>query len=269
MAETAAAAPSTPASSPTPATTPAAPAVPAAAAPPPAAVATPVPAPAPAPAAPPPATVRPEWITDAHAQWWDGTLNTLNFDTIRQHLEGQVALSQRKVEDIKFPTKLPDDLKLPEGTTWKLKPDDPFAAAFRQVAVEKGFTQDQIDAVHNMWARKNVGDYVADQQAAVEYEAAENKKLGDNAQQRKETILAWIGGSGLEPAERVEAASWLTNATAVVAFEKIMRKIIGGVPHSTGGQMAPANEPAAPPKTIAQRMYPNMPSREAPQQKAG
>lgn len=260
-------APAAPAS---PAAAPAA-AAPSVAAPPPSPSAAPAPAAAVAPAAAPapapaPASSRPTWLPESH---WDATLNAVNFDALQKDFEGRAALAARKPEDVTVLSKLPADVQVPDGTTWKITDKDPLFQGLRQVAIEEGLPQSAVDKLIVMKARTDIADFIADQKAATEFEAAENKKLGDGAPQRKEAIINWLNASGLEPKERVAVAAALTSADAVVGLEKIIRKVVGGVPASAGGAPSPAAPAPQPPRSIAQRMYPNMPSRDATQQKVG
>lgn len=265
MVDTAPAAPaSAPASTPAPAAaTPAAATPPPSPAPPaPASVAASPPAAAPAAPAAAPASLRPQWLPESH---WNAQLNTINIDALQKDFEGKAALSARKPEDIKLLNKLPDDVKLPDGATWKINEKDPYVPELRQIAIKHGLSQDVVNDVMLMDARVKIGDYLAEQNRQAE----ENKKLGDNAKARKDAIFNWLNASGLEPPERLALAAGLTDAAAVTALEKVIQKIIGGVAANAGGQAAPA-EPSKPARSIEQRMYPNMRSVNDPlERKAG
>lgn len=253
-------APAAPASAPASTPAPAA-ATPAAAAPPPSpAPAAAAPAPAAAPAAP--ASLRPSWLPETH---WNPQLNTVNFDALQKDFETKAQLATRKPEDIKLLTKLPDDFKLPDGAVWKVNEKDPYVPELRDLAVKHGLPQDVVNDLMLMDARVKLGAYQAEQVRLAE----ENKKLGANAQPRKDAIVNWLNASGLEPDERVAIAGALTDAIHVTALEKIIQKIIGGVAANAGGQGAPA-EPPKQERTIEQRMYPNMRSISDPvERKAG
>jgi hypothetical protein len=212
------------------------------------------------PPAPPP-SARPTWLPETH---WDTNLNALNLEALQKDFEGRAALAARKPEDIKLLTKLPDDIKLPQGATWKLDDKNPWTPALKEIAVKRGLTQEALDDLVAADARIKLANFQAEQSRQAE----ENKKLGEHAQARKDAIVNWLAASGLEPNERVAIAAGLTDAVAVEALEKIIKKVIGGVAPNSSGSPAPPSE-QKPERTIAQRLYPNMPSAAAPQQKAG
>lgn len=258
------AAPAAPASAPAPAPAPASSAAVAAT---PSAASPPSPPTAPAaPAAPVPAAAspKPTWLREA---WWNPEAATINFTSLQQFEEEQAALAARKPEDIKLPTKLPDTVKLPEGTTYKIDDKDPYAAGLRQVAAEKRFTQEQIEALVVMDAQLKAERYTADRA----YVAEENKKLGENAQVRKDAVVNYIAAMpGLEEGERIALSRGdPTKAAYITGLEKLIGKAIGTIPASSAaGLPAPPTAAKPPEKTLAQRMYPNMPSSANPQQKA-
>src|SRR5262245_8463283 len=252
--------PAAPAPAPTPAAppiTPQAPAAPAAAAPAPAPA---PPSPAPVPPAPPP-SARPTWLPETP---WDGTLTAINLEALQKDFTDRAALAARKVEDIKLPAKLPDDVKLPQGASWKVDDKDPWVTTLKQIAVEEGIPQTAIDKFVHADARIKLAAFQAEQAR----QADEKKKLGEHAQARTDAVINWLAGSGLEPNERVAMANALTDAVAVEAFEKIIKKVIGGVAPNSSGSPAPPSE-QKPERSLAQRIYPNMASATAPQQKAG
>lgn len=249
-----------PAATPAPAPAPAAPApapvAPAAAGTPPAGTPSPQPA-----APPPPPSARPTWLPETH---WDANLNAINLEALQKDFESKAALAARKPEDIKLPAKLPDDIKLPQGATWKLNDKDPYVGMLRQIAAEEGLPQSAVDKFVVADARIKLANYQADQARM----AAENAKLGEHGTARKDAIVNFLGASGLEPDERVAAANWMTDEVSVRAIEKLITKMIGGVAPNSSGSPAPSVE-QKPERSLAQRMYPNMNSSVAPQQKAG
>jgi hypothetical protein len=193
---------------------------------------------------------------------WDANLNAINLTVLQQQEEARAALLARKPEDVKLPTKLPDDIKLPQGATWKLNDKDPYVTGLKEIAVAEGLPQSAIDKFVAMDARVKLAKFQADQAAF----AAEDAKLGEHGPARKDAITNWIAAAGFDPDERMAAAKWMTDEVSIRAMEKIIRKNIGGIPHSTGAPVPPTAD-QKPEMTIAQRMYPNMVS--SAKQKAG
>lgn len=216
------------------------------------------------PAAPAPApSPKPSWLREA---WWNPETATINFQSLEQFEQEQAVLAARKIEDIKLPTKLPDTVQLPEGTTYKIDDKDPYANGLRQVALDKRLTPDQIEAFVVMDAQIKAERFKADRA----YVAEENKKLGENAQARKDAIRNYLTAMpGLDDAERIAVGSGdNTKAAYITGLEKLIGKAIGTIPASSAAGLPAPTTQAKPEKTLAQRMYPNMPSSADPQQKA-
>lgn len=251
MVETTAPAPAAAPAASAPSAAPAAPA--------PAPVAAPAPAPAvlptSEPGAPSPASIRPTWLPETH---WDAKLNALNLGQLQKDFESRAALAARKPEDIKFAPKLPDDFKPPEGVKVKFGDErDVRVPLLRDIAIRHGMSQDAVDELLIADARMQLAQIAAEGERLK----GEDAKLGPNHQARKDAVLNWLKAAGLEPDEAVALAMGVRSANGVTALEKLMARQIGAVPGASAGTGGPAPA-AAPEKTLAQRLYPNMVSTE-------
>lgn len=221
------------------------------------------------PVAPPPAdgqqtATRPEWLPESH---WDGAANSIKLDDFGKHYaeistahktytEQQAALAARKPEDIKIEVKLPETVKVPEGLQIKIDEKDPRVAFVRGFALENGLSQEAVNKLVALDAQMQIEHHAAE----IARVTAEDAKLGANAAQRKQAVGNWLKGlkdSSVFSADEYEAVRVYANdAASVSALEKIIAKANGSVPAHT-----PATPPSPQPKSLAERMYPNLPSK--------
>jgi hypothetical protein len=206
-------------------------------------------------AAPPPSAEKPSWLPDSY---WSPQSNSVNLDAFKSEFETRAALAARKGDDIKFEVKLPPEVKLPDGYDVRITKDDPRIPMVREIAIKNGLPQEVVNDLVNMDARLKVQSWMAE----TERIKAEDAKLGENAQARKDAVTNWLKGLvdkkvfSQDEFDAVVAGS--RGAAFVTALEKIIGKLAGNVPGNQPG--APAVEPKPPEKTLAQRWYPNMPS---------
>lgn len=227
---------------------------------------TPSPEPTPSPS-PSPAAERPAWLPENH---WDAEKSTIKDDFgahyaelqnfHKSETERQAALKARKPEDIKFdPAALPQDIseeakKL--GLKVTIDEKDPRIPAIRQIAVEAGLDQDVVNKLVAMDAKLKLQQTSAEIARITE----EDKKLGANKDTRKQAIATWIDGlkaaKTLSEEEAQELRLTAVTAAGVTALEKIIAKAAGTIP----GNQPPAPPPPPAPKSLAERLYPNLPS---------
>jgi hypothetical protein len=224
----------------------------------------PSPSPAPAPAASP----RPEPLPES---FWDGEKGTIKLDEFVPHYaeianfhktetEKRAALAARKPEDIKIEVKLPDSVTLPDGMSFKIDEKDPRVPLLRAIAQQRGLDQDTVNDLVAFDAQQQLQAHNAELQRVV----AEEAKLGANAKDRKAAVKNWLTGlktNGKLNAEEAAAVEvYATDAATVTALEKIMAMAAGAVPGNVNAE-TPPNSPQ--PKSLAERMYPNLPSQRA------
>lgn len=227
--------------------------------------------PTPAPAAgilpdpsPAPAVTRPEWLAEDH---WDTTANTIKpeFGTHYAELKAiadaetaRKATIITKPEDVKFEVKLPDGVKAPEGMDLRINENDPRVPVLREMAVKHGWTQEQVNELVALDAKVQIDNHAA----AMARVAEEDGKLGANAKPRKEAVANWLKGmkdrNEFSADEYAAIRDYAVDAATVTALEKIIAKAAGSVPAHQ-----PGTPPAPQPKTLAERMYPNLPSAKA------
>jgi hypothetical protein len=222
----------------------------------------PQPTPTPTPAPEPQGVTRPEWLPEDH---WDSQANTIkpefgqHFNELstfhKTETERQAALKARKPEDIKFEIKLPETVKVPDGMDLKIDEKDPRVPVIREMAIKRGWDQDTVNELIAFDAQQQIEMHNAEK-ARI---AAEDQKLGANAKARKDAVGNWLKGmrdrNELTADEYGAVQVYAIDAAAVSALEKIMGKAAGSVPNR---QEPPPQRPAE--KTIAQRLYPSLPS---------
>ena len=120
-----------------------------------------------------------------------------------------------------YEAKLPADLKLPGGQTYKFDANDPSLVAARNWAHAKGLSQDEFSQVLGIYA-----SHVAGQEALLaERSRAEIAKAGVNAPQRMDAVTRWITGEVGEADARPIRATIVTDAH-LRFYEKLMTKIV-------------------------------------------
>lgn len=221
---------------------------------------TPAPSPAPAPSAAAAAVTRPEWLPETH---WDTTANSIkpefgaHYNEVatfhKTQTEAQAALAARKPEDIKFEIVLPETVKVPDGMQLKIDDKDPRVPILRDLAVKHGLSQDVITSLVTLDAQMQVQAHAAEQSRI----AAEDQKLGANANDRKSAVGNWLKGmkdrNELSGEEYEAVRVYAVDAAGVSALEKIIAKANGNVPGAGGG-----NDPPKPTEVpLAQRWYGN------------
>jgi hypothetical protein len=138
----------------------------------------------------------------------------------------------------KYELKLPDDLKLPAGSQFKLAPvTDPVQGPAMELAMQyahrKGFSQDEFSEM--------LGVYAASQaQMNTNVTAAftrEKEALGVTGPARVDAIVRWMTASFGADAKPMIAT--MATAAQVKIWEKVMTKYQGGASFNAGGREAP------------------------------
>jgi len=188
------------------------------------AVPDPDPTPTPTPSPEPQPDGRPEWITDAEAQFWkDGKFDLTGY---QEHLAAQrLAGRPEAAEKYELPTHDALDADALAAS--------PIVAQFRQIAFENGMSQEGFAKV--------ITDYATAEGARLQEEFdREMAALGENAKPRTDAIGLFLGKH--LPKDQADAvAATLTTAAAVKGMEALMAKATGGVtpPPGEGGGPAP------------------------------
>ena len=214
------------------------------------------PAPAPtgappaAPAVAPPAATRPEWLPEAH---WDDKSCAIKTEDFGKHYqeistfyrtetEKRAALAARKADDIKIEVKLPETVKVPEGFNVGVDEKDPRIPLIRDLAQKRGLDQDTIGDLVALDAQMKIHAH-AEESARI---AAEDKKLGEKATDRKAAVASFFKGlkdRGDLSADEFEAVRvYATDAAAVTALEKIMGMVQRAVPGAGGDLPTPPKQ---------------------------
>lgn len=115
-----------------------------------------------------------------------------------------------------------DDLELPEGFNKEnfsldVIKDDPDIPRLKATAHERGWTQEDVNAVAKLVAQREVRQMHDSAQTATE----EMKKLGDNAQNRIDTLSRTVRGR-LPEAQADALLNDLTSADAIRAVETVL-----------------------------------------------
>lgn len=221
-----------------------------------------VPATPAAPAAAAPATPapveRPAWLPEAH---WDTTASAIkpefgeHYAQLKSFADAEAtrkAQLPQKAEDYKIEVKLPPEVKIPDGMELRINEKDPRVPIIREMALKHGWDQNTVNDLVALDAKMQIEQRTAD----ITRVAAEDAKLGANAQPRKAAVSNYLKGMkdrGEISAEEHDAVrSYATDALTVTALEKLIAKANGSVPGHQQG-----NPPPPQPKTFAERMYPN------------
>lgn len=222
---------------------------------------TPSTAPSAAADAAPPAATRPDWLPESY---WDPKANALNTDEFGRHytetaakaakLDERLAAVPEKPDGYKVEVKLPDGVKVPDGVTFD-PAKDPRTPQFLQVAHALGLDQKQVNDLIAFDAQLAIAGHTAEQARVAE----ETKKLGEKASERIAAVTNWAKGlkdkGDLTADEFNEIRMTAATAAGVTALEKLIAKAAGSVPGTPDHR-----DPPAQPKTLAERMYPHLPS---------
>lgn len=197
------------------------------------------------------------------AEFWDEKAG-IKTDDFAKHY-GEVTASAAKLaeraaavpakpEDYKPEIQLPADLQLPEGV--KFDPaKDPRLPTLLKTAHEIGLTNADVNRLITLDAQFALASHAAEQVRLGE----ETKKLGDKANDRIAAATNWVNGLAAKgdftADEAAELRMTATTAAGVTALEKLMAKANGGIPGHVQTPPAAVGE-----KTIAERLYPNLPS---------
>lgn len=220
----------------------------------------PQPSPSPAPESGPVASFpppRPAWVPEA---FHDGEAGW-KADEFGQHYGELAQFKAQADERLKtvpekpegYKPELPKDFKiegLPDGVEIKINDKDPRLAAARTIAKDLGLSQDQFSRLLTLEAQRIAADAIAD--------ADELKKLGDKGAERITGVDRFL--KSVLPAAKYDAlrkSGDMRTAAAVELIEDLQAKIAGS------GAMPPKPgeaPPPAQPKSVAERMYPNLPS---------
>jgi hypothetical protein len=173
--------------------------------------------------------------------------------------DARLASLPQKPEDYKL--ELPKDFKPPDG--WVLDDKDPRLPALREAAKEAGIDQ----AAFSKLVAADAQARIAEHTRLNELAKAEQAKLGANGTARVTAVKTWL--SSIVGPE--VATFWLGDdknmgllprAADIEGLEKLQRALSsnGAAGYSGSGR---DNNPAPPPRSIAERIYPNHPSATA------
>ena len=200
----------------------------------------------------PAAIARPEWLPEAH---WDTTANTIkpefgqHYSELKSFQEteaARIAAIPQKAEDYKLDPIIPEGIQIPEGMEVKIDPKDPVVVSMLALAVKHKVPQQVV----NDWIADDIKMKVANHTTEMTRIAAEDQKLGANAEARKAAAGNWLKGMkdrGEITSEEYEEGRYTAiNAHGVTLLEKLMAKASGTVPgHNPGNPPPPAQVPQA------------------------
>ncbi|MEO6381972.1 MAG: hypothetical protein ABIO35_08240 [Nitrobacter sp.] len=164
--------------------------------------------------------VRPEWLPE---NYWDGEKNEPKGADFRKSFDELTAFKaaqdsarlSRPQAAADYKTELPKDWKAPEGLEYKLNPDDPMVAQYREFALEAGLDQEKFEKGLGLVAALQVGEL----QQIKTARDAEITKLGANGSARVDAALTWMKANGF-----VEMPKMLVTAGIVGEVEKLIQK---------------------------------------------
>jgi hypothetical protein len=215
-------------------------------APPPAAVTPPVTPPA-AGDAPPPANAgdppapakleKPEWMPES---LWDAEagFKQKDYDDLVAFKAEKTSAEASKPEsaegyEIKLPEgfQLPENIKLPEGVSIDtlVNPDDPRIVELRNVALTKGWSQQDFQDVLALGVNLDI----AQQGREAALLEKEKEKLGSRAKDRIGAVTSWVDAK-LGPKLGEALKHMMYTAEQVEAFERLMSLNRGDVPGTPG-----------------------------------
>lgn len=151
----------------------------------------------------------PEWVPEKFVK--DGEVNYEALAKSYTHLESK--LGQKTEAPEAYELNLPEDYSVPE--------DDVLYSAFSETARSLGLTQEQHDAILNMFVEKSPEVEKANMEAWNNHLQEQFKMLGPDGNKRLKAIEGWVRNTmpqGIE--QRVQ--TWLTSAEDVKALEYIM-----------------------------------------------
>lgn len=184
----------------------------------------------------------------------DGKFDAKAFGTdfgAGQTLRTQMAERAKAVPaDGKYDFALPKDWKAPEGldaTGFEWNAPAELTARFAERAKAKGMTQADVSEFISDWAAGDLAKKTAAVKAQQDWAAAEDKKLGDNPQERQTNLVKAMGANfaavlgdekaGAELASGIQFA----DAATLLHFEKF----INGLSSKLAGKSAGAGGPKA------------------------
>jgi hypothetical protein len=157
----------------------------------------------------------------------------------RQAVEDQRRLTLPPAPEA-YEAKLPVDLKLPGGQTYTFDQKDPSLIAARNLAHQKGWSQQDFSEALGIFA-----SHISGQEAALaERSAAEVAKAGANAPQRVDAVGKWITGMVGE-ADGKQIRSLIVTDSMLRFMERVMTKVSsqGAASFSQSHRVAPESSP--------------------------
>lgn len=145
----------------------------------------------------------------------------------------------------KYEVKLPGDFKAPQGVNFEFSKDDPLLARARELAHQRGLSQEEFSDFLGVYAASKIGE---GQQLQVARDA-QKALLGSAADNRIAAVETWLKARVGNKAEGIVAQ--LKNfpvAAYVEAFEEIARQFShqGGAGYSQSGRTDPEPAPTIP-----------------------
>jgi hypothetical protein len=199
----------------------------------------------------PPGAVRPDFIPESLWEDGKGLKGDAVANILKEHGELKAAAEALKADVPEsadgYELALPEGFKTPEGMDLELDANDPFFAEARAAAHELGLPKAAFGKLVGLWASEQARNF----EASRDTYAAEMGKLGDNARAR----LTDLDNRILALLPETQARLLINakhSAADVEAFEGGAR--IAGHVMPGGG-----SPPAAPPASIAERMYGSYP----------
>jgi hypothetical protein len=176
--------------------------------------------------APPAPKVRPEGVPES---FWDkdkGELKVADWSKSYEELrQAKAEIDARKASipaqaDLYKP-ELPKELKLPAGM--EVKTTDPLYLAVRQMAHQKGWTQDDFSQALGVYASIEATKQAALQEAIVK----RDESLGANGPQRVEALKNFFKATAATPAIADQLANTLWTRDIIVWMEAVQKRLSG------------------------------------------
>lgn len=153
----------------------------------------------------------PDWVPEKFVK--DGQVNYEALAKSYTHLESKLGQKPAAEAPEDYTLNLPEDYQVPD--------DDLLYTSFKETAKGLGLSQEQHDAILNMFIEKSPEVQKAQMDAWNQQLQEEFKLLGPDANKRLKAIEGWVRNTmpqGLE--QRV--STWLTSAEDVKALEYLM-----------------------------------------------
>lgn len=169
---------------------------------------------------------RPDGLSDA---FWDNEKNEIKLnDLIADHgnlskfkTESETRLANRPESPEKYEIRVPESVKLPEGTTFEFDKDSPLMKIARQVAFDSGRGQEGFDEMVSEYINHEITRAAQEETLLQETYQAELAKLGEKGKDRIEAVNSFMK-SNLTDKQFEAIKSIATTAEGIRAVETLM-----------------------------------------------